>query len=107
MIGEPPEVASFREHFGWPDAVVQLPFGSEAVGEVIAQLERQPERVAHIRSTNLENALQRYDWAYRWRAVIERANLQELPRLERRLEVLKKLNTINEKSTHRQMLQST
>ncbi len=81
MIGEPPEVASFREHFGWPDAVVQLPFGSEAVGEVIAQLERQPERVAHIRATNLENALQRYDWAYRWRAVLDLTGLEGLPAL--------------------------
>jgi hypothetical protein len=84
MIGDPPDIASFREHFDWPDAVVRLPFGSAEAGELIADLDRQPERVARIRSDNLAHALRRHDWAYRWRRVLETVGLAFPAALERR-----------------------
>ncbi len=85
MIGDPPDVESFREHFDWPDAVVQLPFGSQGIGELISELDAQPERLARIRAANLDNALLRHDWAYRWRAVLDLTGLEGLPALRARL----------------------
>jgi hypothetical protein len=88
MIGDPPDVASFREHFDWPDAVVPLPFGSRDVGDLIADLQGQTERLARIREANVRNALLRHDWAYRWRAVLELTGLDQLPSLQARLALL-------------------
>lgn len=75
MIGDPPDVPSFHEHFDWPDAIIPMPFGSTEIGDLIAELEQQPERQAAIRRANLSNALRRHDWAYRWRSVLETVGL--------------------------------
>jgi hypothetical protein len=81
MIGDPPDVDSFREHFDWPDAVIHLPYGSADVGDLIADLDRQPERLAAIRRDNLVNALRRHDWAYRWEAVLDSVGMEPTPEL--------------------------
>jgi len=91
MIGEPPQVASFREHFDWPDAMIPLPFGSTRVGDVIAELERQPQRLTDIREANLSNILRRHDWAYRWSVVLERVGQNALVGLEARFASLSSL----------------
>jgi hypothetical protein len=88
MIGDPPDVASFRKHFDWPDAVVRLPFGSRDVCNLIADLEKQPERLARIRAANMWNSLLRHDWAYRWRAVLDLTGMDQLPSLQARLALL-------------------
>lgn len=75
MIGEAPEVSSFREHFDWPDALIPMPFGGTGIGELIAELEAQPERLARIRAANVANVLRRHDWVYRWRAVLAHLEL--------------------------------
>jgi hypothetical protein len=91
MIGEAPGVTSFREHFDWPDALVPLPFSGARIGELIAELEGQPERLARIRRDNVAHVLRRHDWAYRWRAVLEHLGLsppQGLREREARLSAL-------------------
>ena len=85
MIGEPPEVASFREHFDWPDAVIRVPFGGEAIGATIAELDGDPERLAEIRAANLRNTLLRHDWAYRWLRVLETTGMSPAPELRARI----------------------
>jgi hypothetical protein len=84
MIGDPPDVDSFREHFDWPDAVIHLPYGSADVGDLIADLDRQPERLARIRRDNLANSLLRHDWACRWRDVLQTVGLPTSPKLASR-----------------------
>jgi hypothetical protein len=81
MIGDPPDVDSFRENFDWTDAVVHLPYGSPDVADLIADLDRQPDRLTDIRRENRVNALGRHDWAHRWRCVLERVGLEPLPAL--------------------------
>ena len=70
MIGEAPQVSAFRENFNWPDALIPMPFGDMAIGDLIEELEAQPERLARVRAANVENTLRRHDWVYRWRAVL-------------------------------------
>lgn len=91
MIGDPPDVDSFREHFDWPDVVIYLPYGSPDIAELIADLDRQPERLAGIRQNNRDNALRRHDWVHRWRSVLDSTNIEPLPPLARRLARLEKL----------------
>lgn len=91
MIGEPPSVDSFREHFDWNDAVIYLPYGSGEMADLLAELERDPERLARIRRDNMLNALRRHDWAHRWRALLKATGIELPPGLgirEARLEEL-------------------
>jgi hypothetical protein len=95
LIGEPPECATFREHFDWEDAVVPMPFDASPadVVEVVEQLEADPDRVARIRAANVRASLLRHDWAYRWEMVLEAAGLAPLPALAARKAALRELTS--------------
>lgn len=82
MIGEPPDVPSFHEHFDWPDAVIPLPYGSSDAADLLADLDRDPNRLERASRDNLTNALRRHDWLHRWRRVLETIGLPALTGLE-------------------------
>ncbi len=81
LLGNPPDTEDFRAQFGWPDAVVPIPFDAPNVAEVIAELDADPVRTADIRKANVANALLRHDWAYRLRAVLQAAGLPPTRRM--------------------------
>lgn len=88
MIGDRPRNEEFGKIFNWDDAVVHLPFGSERVGDVIKELDRQPMRQKQIRTTNVMKALLHHDWAYRWEFILQKAGLEMLPQLAKRKDCL-------------------
>lgn len=92
MIGEAPAVSVFRDNFDWPDALIPMPFGGTGIGELIAELEAQPERLASIRAANVSNILLRHDWVHRWRTILDCLSLNPLPMLEARNYALKKIH---------------
>ena len=69
VLGEPPRSAEFDRQFDWPDAVVRLPFDSPDVGDILAALDRDPDRLERIRRTNAREAVLRHDWLYRLETV--------------------------------------
>lgn len=69
MLGEPPADAVFRQLFDWPDAVIPVPFDCPHIAELLAELERDPQRLARISLTNAQQAALRHDWVHRLRAV--------------------------------------
>lgn len=71
MLGEPPRSEEFEKQFGWPDAMIRLPFDSPHIGEVLIDLDRDPQRLARIRRDNIRNAALRHDWVHRLRTVFE------------------------------------
>jgi hypothetical protein len=71
MLGEPPRTEEFEKQFGWPDALIRLPFDSPDVGRVLAELDRDPPRLARIRRDNVRNAALRHDWVHRLRTVFD------------------------------------
>jgi hypothetical protein len=71
MLGEPPRTAEFKSLFDWPDAVIRLPFDSPDVSEVLAELNRDPERLARISQENARNAALRHDWVHRLGTMFE------------------------------------
>ena len=90
MLGEKPRNKVFPEIFHWDDVVIQLPFDSEDIGQVMKELDRQPERQMKIRRTNITQVLQNHDWAHRWETVLGIAGLDPLPSLTARKEELQR-----------------
>ncbi len=91
MIGEYPETEVFREHFGWPDAVVHVPFDAPNIAKILADLDSQPARMEQARKSNIVQSLLRHDWAYRWGTVLDMAGLKPKAALIDRLEYLKRM----------------
>lgn len=90
MIGEIPQNSVFPKIFNWEDVVIPMRFDSEDIGEIMKDLDRQPERQANIRRNNVTQVLQHHDWAHRWETVLEIAGLDPLPGLIRRKEELER-----------------
>jgi hypothetical protein len=84
MLGEPPDTDDFRDQFGWPDAVVPTSFDEPRIGQIIAKLEADPERLARARTDNIVNALLRHDWVYRLRPILEVAGIAPTEAIETR-----------------------
>lgn len=89
MVGEIPRGnREFEKVYHWEDAVIHMPFDSEDIGDIIKELDRQPERQANIRRNSVTQILLHHDWAYRWEEVLKIAGLKPLPALSRRKEAL-------------------
>lgn len=81
MMGEIPDTPAFQQLFGWEDAVIPLPFGSDNIGAVIDELLASPERMAAIQARNVREALLRHDWAYRWHQLLNQVGLPPMAAL--------------------------
>jgi hypothetical protein len=75
MLGEAPRSEQFQRQFDWPDALLHMPFDAPQIGDFLAQLERDPQRLARIRRDNVYHAACRHDWTYRVRTVFEQLGL--------------------------------
>jgi glycosyltransferase involved in cell wall biosynthesis len=96
MIGEPPRLDSFAQEFDWPDAVIRVPFDSPDIGEILAELDTQPERLARIRRNNVTNAALRHDWLHRIRHVFDTFHLPPTPGMYKREQRLSTLANMPE-----------
>jgi len=94
MVGQAPDCDSFRELFGWPDAVINIrPDGADTTA-VLAALEAQPERLRAISQRNSIEALYRHDWVYRWKEILAIAGLNPTPQVDARIKHLHALAEI-------------
>lgn len=91
MLGERPRNGQFEKYFDWPDAMIDVPYNSPNIDDVIAVLNRDPERQEKARRKNVEQTLLRHDWAYRWETMLAMAGLEALPQLSERKVFLQKL----------------
>lgn len=76
MIGAPPANSAFSTYFDWPDAVIRAPFDAPHIGEMIVDLDAQPERLGRIRRDNVVNSLLRHDWLHRWYTILTTVGLE-------------------------------
>ena len=83
LLGSRPRTPEFDVCFDWPDAVIDLPYDSLEVAEVLADLAGQPERLAQARAHGVRAALTRHDWVHRWEQVLTDGGL-EVPQGVRR-----------------------
>jgi len=85
MLGEPPDAEHFRSQFGWPDAVMRMPFDCPDVGRILAELDADPRRLARIGHENARNAALQHDWIHRLESVFRTLGLDPTPAMiERR-----------------------
>jgi hypothetical protein len=101
MLGKPPANEVFARDFDWPDAVIPMEFDAPHIGEIIADLDTQPERLAKIRRENVVNSLLRHDYVYRWRTILETVGLPATPAMLSREHHLQRLaHSLTQESCH-------
>lgn len=94
LVGQAPDCEPYREHFPWPDAVVEAkPDGSDIL-RVIADLEAEPERVRAISRRNVAEAMRRNDWIHRWIAIFEIAGVVPSEGMLARVDFLNALSQV-------------
>jgi len=71
MVGEAPRTEEFKRQFNWPDAVIHVPFDSPDIGNILADLNSDSERLQAIRRNNPREAALRHDWLHRIRVVFD------------------------------------
>ena len=91
MLGEHPTHEEFHKHFDWQDAVIKVTFDAPDIGDLIAELDEQPERLARIRKDNVVNSLLRHDFVYRWQEILAKVGLKPTPKMLSRETELSKL----------------
>ncbi len=94
LLGIPPNCEAFTQNFDWVDAVIPLPPDATNVGEIIAHLDSQPERLNKIRTDNVVNSLLRHDWVYRWEKILAVVDIPISPGMIERKAKLKELAKI-------------
>lgn len=85
MVGTTPKCAEWDQNFDWPDAVIEIPYDTSDIGEILAELDGDPERLEEARRNNVMNSLRRHDWVHRWEQVLRAGGLDPLPALDERL----------------------
>ncbi len=75
MLGSWPSVETFDAHFDWPDAVIPMDYDCPEIVALIADLDRQPERMERLRRQNVMQSLSRHDWSHRWSTILETVGL--------------------------------
>ncbi|MHA3980936.1 glycosyltransferase family protein [Halovulum sp. GXIMD14794] len=88
LLGDRIDNPAFDAHFGWEDAVFQIPYDCPDIGAFVAELERQPARLDAARRRNVSNALRRHDYAWRWQQLLDLIDLPERPQLASRRRAL-------------------
>ena len=84
LVGAPPRCAAYDHGFDWRDAVIPTAADGAQIAALIAELESDVRRIERIRRDNVVNSLERHDWVYRWRDVLDRVGLPTSSRLEER-----------------------
>jgi hypothetical protein len=91
MLGERPRNSEFEKHFGWPDAVIDLPYDSPDAEEIVKEFDEDPGRQCQLRQTNIQQSLLHHDWVYRWEEILRKLGIPPLPQLDSRKERLRHL----------------
>jgi hypothetical protein len=96
LLGSAPQTAEWDACFGWPDAVIDIPYEAHDLREIIDDLDAQPERLARARTNNIVAALRRHDWVYRWAQVLDAVGLPHSAGMAQRMELLDDLAAMAE-----------
>jgi len=91
LLGERPLNGEFEKLFNWPDALIDLPYDSPDVDKILRELDKQPKRQNAMRQMNMQQALLRHDWVYRWEAILKAVGIAPLQQLQARKEHLRSL----------------
>ncbi len=100
LLGEPPRNDTFPEYFDWEKTGVTCPWGSTDVNDIIDEASKDEARMMQIRRDNVENALRRHDWVYRWERVLQLAGLEPTDAMNaRKAELTARADTVQSAAT--------
>lgn len=99
MLGDYPDTDIYHQYFDWPDATIRMPFDNPNIGEMIKELDTQPERLARIRRDNVVNSLLKFDYVYSWEKILNVAGLSPHSKLLKRKEKLKEMAELIKKGS--------
>ena len=91
MIGEAPRSEEFKQQFNWPDAVIHVPFDCPDIDNILADLNRDPERLRTIRRNNAREAALRHDWLRRIQVVFDTLGLTPTEEMRARAQRLDRI----------------
>lgn len=91
LLGRSPTVSAFREHFPWPDPVVEINVDGSDVSAVLENLLGRSDAIEQLGKRNASHALRNHDWGHRWLSILQAVRVDPLPALEDRLESLRAL----------------
>ncbi|MCW3796559.1 glycosyltransferase [Sphingomonas sp. BN140010] len=90
LLGTAPRCEEYDAAFDWEDALIHLdPDGD--IRALLADLDRQPERLATASRRNVAECLRRHDWSHRWAAILDELGLPHTPALHERFEAMRRL----------------
>ena len=92
LLGDHPRTEEFQTLFGWDESVIPIPADCPKVGDIVRDLNTQPERLRRISRHNVKNSLLRHDWVYRWRTILDAAGLPPTEMTTLRTEQLARLS---------------
>lgn len=81
LIGQAPTAPTFARDFNWEDSVVNLGGTEDSVLSALQKYRKDPESSMRLSQKNAVEALKHFDWAYRWRQVLQIARLEPTARL--------------------------
>jgi hypothetical protein len=76
MLGTKPKCPEFDELFDWPDALIEISATPDDMRRILADLDRDPERLAVASFRNAYESLRRHDWSYRWQDILEKLGFE-------------------------------
>ena len=88
MLGEAPRSDEFRRQFDWPDAVINLPFDSPEIVQILADLNADTERLRAARRNNVREAALGHDWLHRIQVVFDTLGLPHTDKMRARAQLL-------------------
>ena len=94
MLGEPPNAEQFRSQFGWPDAVIRMPFDCPDVERMLTDLDADPQRLARIRHENARQAALQHDWLHRLEVIFKTVDMVPTPAMSQRRRRLEELASL-------------
>lgn len=99
ILGSLPDCEDYRTNFNWPDATIPIPFDDAKIEDCLEALDSQSERLTRARLNNIVNALRRHDWVYRWRTILQAADLSDSAGMAQRMSRLHQLADLVEKQS--------
>ncbi|MGB4776942.1 glycosyltransferase family protein [Microbacterium sp.] len=79
ILGSAPQTPDFERYFDWPDALIQVPTPNARVVDLVRELAQEPERLARASRSGTVAGLRGFDWAYRWKEVLDVVGIDALP----------------------------
>ncbi|WP_048708632.1 glycosyltransferase [Microvirga massiliensis] len=101
MLGTKPKCPEFDDLFDWPDALIEIPVEPSDMRRILAELNRDPDRLAVASFRNAYESLRRHDWSYRWRDILQILGFEASEGVKARIAELNSLADSAERSHSR------